>query len=1658
MHQHGKIVVIKRNGSDGAHFPLTAACCLFGRGLDSDIRIQLPNVDNEQCQIEVDSKGQIFMRNIGQSTATLLNDKLLPNSLVVLSHGDIITIVDRKFRFELSPTSQFYPGKSPSKNSKSPGSSKSPGGKVSASGTKSPKAGKETTPIKILSPRTDNVPSSSKSPKKLSETPMGGINKNNSATPTAHQSPKKSGVGAPDFLFGLSPTSFYNASFTPRALKKLGDEQAAKGLLNASNKKQSPGQRPSSSPFPKGHGDLRKSISDLRRRSTVLFEENLSQSPNETNTKEATPQESRKRKSPEFHLPSAKRKRVSFGPKLSPEHFDKQLPPKTPVKKGATPTTKSNRKSLLKKKSPKITSPKVVTPKQVTPLKSASLEGTPRVASPKGTPRAGSPKGTPRAVSPKGTPKQATPRAVSPKGTPKQATPRAASPKGTPRAVSPKGTPKQATPRAASPKGTPRAVSPKGTPKQATPRAASPKGTPKQATPRAASPKGTPKQATPRATLPQGSSKQATPRVVSPKGTPKQTTPNSTRKALSGKKATPKHASPRTASPKRTPKADLIETPKSSKKKLGSPVIVGGMNDSLLFSQDLFSQANALTPKPSAGKETKEVKTVSPLGLKRLMKTPKEKQVRISAVSPVGLTRLVKTPKIKKVRQASVSPTGIKRLVQTPKDKRSRAASVSPAGLKRLVQTPKEKMARSKSVSPSGIERLVKSPKVKRAGRPSVSPTGLKRLMKTPKGKQAVQTSLTGLKEMMKTPKAYMANDLNLSGVTDMLQTPATSVEGSSGAFSKIKPSSTPKHHKVAKMIDTPRPQIKANWKLVSNSPKEVFLSPKAKTPKSTGKKNRSGKKATPKSPLKLATMSPGSKKKMLSKFKSPSEKIIAPPQDINKVVALRAIHGHGVTPMLSQLNRKSSSAKKPMIKSWSDIVKGGKPAPKLVAPAHRPVIIKKAAPSAFPMKRAGKTPKTPRALARALAPSTGHAASPATILVGKKALGRGRPKTPAPLPKKGRKKSMSKFLQTSPDNTSFTGVSEMLQTPKSGANDSALYADIPDTPNGPNEMFVSPMSTKKIQRKSMNLVGVRNLFKGRKSQPEAHLTGIKDLLAEPKEPRGVSSPSGLARLFETPEAKGASSPRKETSAKKAITALLAQSPTPRESTDSTEVTSPKTARGKRPMATEPESSSPQKKAKIQSPVAVQGSASKSKVSPLPVKTRTRKGKTPAKSAALAQVESFSPKQLPSKTSTRGSRRQAAPSPKLPPTKTAVRGGRRAVVSPKQSPKQINKNVLSPTVTDNSLAPKSPPAKRGRRGQKLLSPKPSPAKATARGKRAKVAPSSNIIPVQEMKEQGLQEPSQPDSATHGGKGQSITSPKPSPVKTQTRGRRGKTIPSPKISPVKAKGRVRKTRAVPPPMPTPAKEVVFNEKETVVGSIPTEVALPLKPSPAKAPTRGRRVQAAPSPKPSPAKAPTRGRKAAPSPKPSPAKAPTRGRKAAPSPKPSPAKAPTRGRRGQAAPSPKPSPAKAPTRGRRGQAAPSPKPSPAKAPTRGRRGQAAPSPKPSPAKAPTRGRKAAPSPKPSPAPVISKGATKRKAEPAVKTSPKKAKVAPEAPTKTRTSRVAKKVASPAVSKKAAKKVASPAASKKTAKPGKSKIVSSPKSAKPSPVATRRVTRRK
>ncbi|KAM6263841.1 proliferation marker protein Ki-67 isoform 4-T6 [Spheniscus humboldti] len=95
----GNIVVIKRNGTDGISFPLTASSCLFGRRTECDIRIQLPQVSKEHCKIEVNENKEAILTNLSTVNPTQLNGGCFQQP-VPLKHGDVLTIIDRSFRFE----------------------------------------------------------------------------------------------------------------------------------------------------------------------------------------------------------------------------------------------------------------------------------------------------------------------------------------------------------------------------------------------------------------------------------------------------------------------------------------------------------------------------------------------------------------------------------------------------------------------------------------------------------------------------------------------------------------------------------------------------------------------------------------------------------------------------------------------------------------------------------------------------------------------------------------------------------------------------------------------------------------------------------------------------------------------------------------------------------------------------------------------------------------------------------------------------------------------------------------------------------------------------------------------------------------------------------------------------------------------------------------------------------------------------------------------------------------------------------------------------------------------------------------------------------------------------------------------------------------------
>ncbi|NXX60415.1 KI67 protein, partial [Scopus umbretta] len=100
----GNIVVIKRNGTDGITFPLTANSCLFGRRTECDIRIQLPQVSKEHCKIEINKNKEAILTNLSTVNPTQLNGSCFQQP-VLLKHGDVLTIIDRSFRFEYPPQS-----------------------------------------------------------------------------------------------------------------------------------------------------------------------------------------------------------------------------------------------------------------------------------------------------------------------------------------------------------------------------------------------------------------------------------------------------------------------------------------------------------------------------------------------------------------------------------------------------------------------------------------------------------------------------------------------------------------------------------------------------------------------------------------------------------------------------------------------------------------------------------------------------------------------------------------------------------------------------------------------------------------------------------------------------------------------------------------------------------------------------------------------------------------------------------------------------------------------------------------------------------------------------------------------------------------------------------------------------------------------------------------------------------------------------------------------------------------------------------------------------------------------------------------------------------------------------------------------------------------
>ncbi|MEQ2264384.1 hypothetical protein XENORESO_004139 [Xenotaenia resolanae] len=142
-------------------------------------------------------------------------------------------------------------------------------------------------------------------------------------------------------------------------------------------------------------------------------------------------------------------------------------------------------------------------------------------------------------------------------------------------------------------------------------------------------------------------------------------------------------------------------------------------------------------------------------GVKRIMKTPKQKAEPVEDLRG----KLMKTPKQKLEQQECF--TGVKRIMKTPRQKAEPLEDIRG----KLLVTPKQKAEQQECLT--GVKRIFKTPKQK--AEPLEDLQG--KLLKTPKARKTSDMSLDGVKELLKTP-IHQSQMLGLTAVERMIPKP----------------------------------------------------------------------------------------------------------------------------------------------------------------------------------------------------------------------------------------------------------------------------------------------------------------------------------------------------------------------------------------------------------------------------------------------------------------------------------------------------------------------------------------------------------------------------------------------------------------------------------------------------------------------------------------------------------------------------------------------------------------------------------------------------------------------------------------------------------------------------------------------------------------------
>ncbi|KAF9437724.1 antigen identified by monoclonal antibody Ki-67 [Entomortierella beljakovae] len=267
-------------------YPIDKSYCSFGRSDSNDIRVQIDTVSDMHCKLIRRDDGEVWLKDTSIN-GTLLNNVLVHDTARPIHHNDVMTIAGRKFRFESCEPAPVTPSETT----------------------------EVSTPTKIINSIVQIIDDDLQI---LAEIPS----PTSGRTPSTPKNTARNAAALESSL-GL---------FTPNRAAKLSS------LLVSPKPIPLPAFL-SKSPM--------KSITPMKSntpKSTLVMVDEPSvfnvQSSASTSLRTTAPhtpkQEKRKASSMDFdeELGGRTPKKVSFGPALSPEIFDKTEPPSTPVRRG----------------------------------------------------------------------------------------------------------------------------------------------------------------------------------------------------------------------------------------------------------------------------------------------------------------------------------------------------------------------------------------------------------------------------------------------------------------------------------------------------------------------------------------------------------------------------------------------------------------------------------------------------------------------------------------------------------------------------------------------------------------------------------------------------------------------------------------------------------------------------------------------------------------------------------------------------------------------------------------------------------------------------------------------------------------------------------------------------------------------------------------------------------------------------------------------------------------------------------------------------------------------------------------------------------------------------------------------------------------------------